>query len=265
MGLAKLDGPFEGPRFYRTMDIFDHFSGGFAPGSTAKWQTGTTGGSSSVSLSTTLTGGQLVLTAGATQNYEAWLYTPVTLFEFAASQPQIAMCCLNYTEGNVNLAGIAFGFASSWTHILADTTYALPSSYSGALIYKVPGATTWSCAGSVGTTQFNQTCNNNTQNAAIPQLLAIQAMIDANSDVELTFWAGAVGYAGSGTPGPNYSYTPMYPNTTSMAKQQQQKFFIPYASAAAMQLGIFLKSGDPGGTAETLYLDCIGGDFLSVP
>jgi hypothetical protein len=179
-----------------------------------------------------------------------------SLFTFLTQQPQVAMCCLNYTEANVNECGIAFGFASSWTHILADTTYALPTSLSGALIYKQPGSLNWNVWGSVGTTQSNQQITTLSQAAALPQQLIINAMMDVAGNVELTFAVGPVGTGNSGV-------LPAMPSVTNMARMQQTKFIIPYASAAAMQLGCFVKAGSS--SSEVVNLDCIGAEILSVP
>ncbi len=55
----------------------------------------------------------------------------------------------------------------------------------------------------------------------------------------------------------------MLPNVTSMARQQAIKFYISYTSAAAMQLGIFVKAS--GSNSEVVSLDFAGAEFLSIP
>ena len=125
MGLAKVD-THDARIKYRTMEVWDHFGSGFAASSTGKWNTITTGSGASVSQSAGGAGGILTLVTGATQNNEAAVYTPIANFIFDANQAQTAFCDFYYTEGSVNQAGIVFGLASSWTHILADTTFALP-------------------------------------------------------------------------------------------------------------------------------------------
>ena len=256
MGMTKPD-QLQSIDIYRSMGIFDHFADGFSASSSGKWNTTATGSGASIANNDGA-GGILTLTTGATINNEACVFTPKKIFQFLSVQPQFALCSFYYTEGNVNQAGIAFGLASSWSHILADTTFALPSTLSGALIYKKPGDTLWSAWGSVGTTQSNQQSLSITQLAGIPQYFVIYAMMDQASNVELTFQQLPIGYTAPQGSGPW-----MLPNTTGMSRMQPIKFYIPYASALGMQLGLFVKSGD--GTSEVVSLDCIGGGFLSIP
>ena len=240
----------------RTAGLFDHFMRGYAPGATGIWNETETGGGASVSLSDS-DGGVLSLATGATQNNEACLFTPLKLWTFVANKPMIAQCGFYYTEAATNAAGIVFGFASSWTNILADTTYALPTTLSGALIYKKPTETLWSAFASVGTTQSSQQSNMACQNAGNMQEFIIQVMPNANSNIEVTFWQGPLGIGASD------GVVPMKPNVTSMARMQPIKFEIAYASAAAMQLGLFVKAS--GSNSETVHLDYIGAELLSVP
>jgi len=246
---------------FRTAFIYDHFMEGFSSSATGKWvTTGTTGSGASVAINTAApAGGKLTFTTGATQNNIAQMQSAYSVFQFLSNQPQQCICNLAYTEGNVNLAGIAFGFASSWTNILANTTYALPTTLSGALIYKIPGGTYWNVFGSVGTTQYTQLTTAICQNAGTPQNMAIYAMMDSASNVELTFEV----YGAGNTATPQAPWA--YPSTLGMSRYQIAKFYIPYASAAAMQLGLFVISGDPGGTSEVVNLDLIGGGILSIP
>ena len=253
MGLFKPD-IHDGLIKARTMPVFDHFT---SYTDTQLWTSVATGGGASVANNDG-DGGILTLTTGATLNNEAATKTTRKLFTFVANKPMLFQCGLKYTEANTDDAGIVLGFASSWTNILADTTFALPSTLSGALIYKKPGDTLWSAFGSVGTTQSYQQSLAPCQGAGIMQYFQIQAIPDPNGQIELTFWQGMYGI-GATSP----YYTPMLPNVTSIARMQQIKFFLTYTSAAAMQIGVFVKAS--GSNSEVVYLDYAGAEFLSIP
>lgn len=253
MGLLKPD-VHDGLEKFRTMPIFDHFTS-YASG--GLWTSITTGSGATVAAGDG-DGGILTVTTGATLNNEAGFKSTNKLATFVANKGMWAQYAFKYTEANTDDAGIVMGWASSWTNILADTTFALPTTLSGALIYKKPNDTLWSGFGSVSTTQSSQQSIATCQQAAITQVMSIQAIPDPGGMIEITFWAGPYGVSG-GTPG----YTPMLPNVTSMARQQPIKFFISYASAAAMQFGFFVKAG--GSNSEVVSVDMVGGEFLSIP
>ena len=236
------------------MPVFDHFTNYTTAG---LWTTTATGGGATVAAGDA-DGGILTLTTGATLNNEAAVTSTNKLLTFVADKPSIFQCDLHYTEAATNAAGIVLGFASSWTNILADTTFALPSSLSAALIYKKPTDTYWSAFGSVGTTQSSQLSLSPCQNAGINQRFYIQCMMNAASQVEITFMQGGYGES-AGNPG----YTDMLPSVTTMARMQPIKFFIPYASAAAMKIGVFAKAS--GSNSEVISIDYIATEFLSIP
>lgn len=239
---------------WQTSGVFDHFN---SYTNTQLWTSVANGSGASVANNDG-DGGILTLTTGATINNESAVKSTRANWTFVANKPLVFQCGFKYTEAATNAAGIVVGFASSWTNILADTTFALPSSLSGALIYKKPTDTYWSAFGSVGTTQYSQLSVSPCQNAGIAQNFMIQMMLNQNSQVEITFWQGPVGISSSAP-----FYNPMYPSVTSIARQQAIKFFIPYASAAAMQMGVFVKAS--GSNSEVVSLDYLASEFLSIP
>ncbi len=255
MGLLKAD-VHDALTKSRTDGIFDHFN--FYE--TAKIWTSITTGSGATVAAGDADGGILLVTTGGTTNNEAGFKSTNKLFTFVANKPMLCQIGFSYTEAHVDDAGIAFGLASSWTNILADTTFALPSSLSGALIYKKPNDTLWSAFASVGTTQSTQQSIQACQNAGQMQYFYIQCTPDYAGMIEVAFWQGPYGIPSSGASG---TYLPMLPNVTSMARQQQIKFYISYASAAAMQLGFFVKAS--GSNSEVVSVDYIGSEFLSIP
>lgn len=233
----------------RTSGIFDHFN------SYTDTQLWTAGGSGGTVANSDGDGGILTLTTGAAQDQDAIVRTTRKLYTFVSGKPMLFQIGLSYTEANTNQAGIFVGFASSFTDILTDTTYALPASISACGIFKKPGDILWSAFTSVGTTQYTTQSKTSCIQAGLPQELVIQVML-AGSNLEATFWAGGFGATASGR-------VPMLPNVTTMAAMQPIKHVIAYSGAVAMYAGASVKAGSS--SSEVVSVDYLGTEFLSMP
>ncbi len=252
MGMNKVE-LHNALQLRRTMGIFDHFP---SYTSTQLW---TSGGSGGTVANSDGDGGLLTLTTGAVADQDAIVSTTRKLFTFVAGKPMLYQTGFKYTEANTDDAGIVFGFASSFTDILVDATYALATPLSAACIYKKPGETYWSCFSSVGATQYTTQSTVPCQSAGVIQEFCINVAIQG-SNIEVTFWGGAFGPTAV-TGGPA-GFIAMVPNVTSMARQQPIKHVIPYSGAAAMQCGQSIKASSAN--SEVAYVDYIGAEFLSM-
>jgi hypothetical protein len=248
-------------------DFNDYTSGGL-------FTSGTTGGGASVANNDG-DGGILTLTTGATQNNEAWVATTRKLYTFQAGRAYRFQCELAYTEGSVNQAAIAFGFCSAFgAGMLVDTTFVPVSTFSGTIIYKVPGETVWRACTSIGTTQSVSQSVNTTIQPGLNQRMVIQAQI-VQANLEVTFWTGTTGVTantgsvGATTGGINLSgMQPLLLNFNNTGIAQRGipvKHTVAYSGAVAMFAGAFMKSGAAGGVSEVGKLDYLATEYLCRP
>lgn len=101
-------------------------------------------------------GGQLVLsTSAAHTSNVAMAHSTNKIFKFAQDQPIIAECRMQFTEANVNEANVLFGLSSVITGAagLFVVDAGVATSFSGALIYKIGGQTSWNTISSQGAAQ----------------------------------------------------------------------------------------------------------------
>src|SRR5262245_42620364 len=123
----------------RAFWAFDHFTE-FTSGKT--WtQTLGGGGSAPTILATGLSGVLSMAVTGASANDSTYIGSTGTFYKWASNIPVCCETLLQFTEASTNNAMICFGLSSTVSAtLMADTTGALPSSFSGALIYKQPGS-----------------------------------------------------------------------------------------------------------------------------
>lgn len=96
-------------------------------------------------------GGVLTLTTGATLYNEAAVKTTAAVFQFAADRPLVGEWCLKYAEAAATAANVAVGFCdAAGADLLLDAGAGPKASYSGAMVYKATGATTWSFQTALG-------------------------------------------------------------------------------------------------------------------
>lgn len=256
MGMNKIDVLDELMK-RRTSSVFDHFNE-YVSGTGHLWTSAVSGGTVANNDGD---GGILTLTTGAVADQDAAVVSTRKNWTFVADKPMLFQVGLRYTEANTDDAAIFAGFASSFTDILADATYLPPTNISACGIYKRAGGTLWRGFTSVGTTQTDTESRSSCIQAAIIQELYIYVAI-VGSNLEATFWAGGPGPA-TITGGGSLGRTPMMPNVTTMARMQPIKHVIAYASAAAMNIGVYVKASS--GNSEVVSVDYIGAHLLSIP
>lgn len=184
-----------------------------------------------------------MLTSGATGNNEVWIATTNKLFTAIDNRSFMAECILNYTEASTNNAGIFFGFHSAFAAgLLADTTFALGSSFSGMGIYKILGSTVWKCVTSKSATQTLSTSQLSTINTGYVRLrIEVQAVGDPAQDMaEVSFFVDDL---------------PLYDAAVTF-KNQAIKHQLTYTSFAQAKLGLMVKAGTTA--SEIVNLDAIG-------
>lgn len=101
--------------------------------------------SASVALATgaSAVGGKALLTTGAVDNAEAYVFTQ-EVFTFSAKSTVVAEAFLDFTEGNTDDANIIFGLMSGVAaNALLDNGGGPAAAYDGAVIYKVDGGLVW--------------------------------------------------------------------------------------------------------------------------
>lgn len=106
-------------------------------------------------------GGVITLTPSdgtVADNDEAYVKSTAELFLFAANKPIVAEARIKFTELSTNKANVAFGLMNAVAaNSLVDDGGGPPSSYSGAVFFKVDGDTTWNAESSDSTTQKTTT------------------------------------------------------------------------------------------------------------
>ncbi len=94
----------------------------------------------------------------ATDNDDTYLESDFEAFQFAASKPLLFETRLTFTEANTDdaiiVAGLIDGVAAD---AMQDAALGPKASYSGAVFFKVDGATVWNCESSVAGDQVTTT------------------------------------------------------------------------------------------------------------
>ncbi len=223
LGMNRQYGFFE--------DFLEYTSGGLF--SDVQADTGAT-----VAVDADGEGGVVLLTTGATDNNEAYLFSTQELFLFAANRPLVCEARVQFAEANTDDANVYFGFMDAiGANALVDDGAGPKSSYSGAVIYKSDGDTLWSVENSIGSTQKTTqlTADNSLDGSAKAaggaayQVLAIEVNPHGGGSSDISFWIDDV----------------------LVAKHKDQ----PYASATQMMVGCGIKAG--GANSEVLSVDYI--------
>lgn len=223
-------------------------------------------------------GGLMTLTTGATLNNAVGLGSTRKLWTFGSMKPSAAQIEFKYTDADTDKMGFAFGFNSTWgATTLADTTFLPASSFSGCMVYKKPGDTTWSLVLSVGTDQTIVATSIPCQGiaAGYNQRFVIDLTI-VNSFIEATFWIGAPqgiggtqvnasvqGLAGGSVVGGEMPAVYTALGIGGMLPGRQIKLTKAYAGAVAMTLGCAAKAGSAA--SQVAYVDLMGVDYLARP
>ncbi len=228
----------------RTMLWFDDFQDYSSAASNGVGWTTVTAGSGAATVGDT-TGGVITLApTDSTLNREVYVKSTRQLWKFVANQAFMGEAFLQFTEANTNKANIAFGFMSSvGSASMADTTGEPKASFSGAVIYKVPGGTVWKTCSSLSTTQ-SVNVSDTTAGGSSYVRLRIEVMPISSTIAEITYYVdGNQLKTSGGRPG------------QTMIKDQ-----LTYTGAA--QMGIFLCCKNGSTTPETLLVDYVCSEYL---
>lgn len=216
-------------------DFNDYSSGGY-------W-TSTLNGSATAAVGNGL-GGVLVMSAvDSTANRELYVANTNSIFLLQANSPIYVETGIQYAEANVNQAMVMFGVMNAVGNgSIVNTTGAPKSSFSGAVIYKVPGSTVWQTCSSVGSTQ-NLSVSTATAGGSAYHRLGIQINPVSSTIAEVSYFLDDVQLLTStGRPGQNLI--------------QDQ---LTYTGAVAMQMFVGLKNGST--SPEQLNIDYAAHEF----
>lgn len=214
-------------------EVWDDF--GYYTDANNSWTKGGTG--NTVGIVAATAGGILSIATDTTANHEAYVASTIANFQLLAGRNWFVEFFVQYTEANTNAAAVAVGLSSVTTGILVNTTGAPNSSFTGALIYKPEGVTTWSSVVSNGSTQTITAGQQSSQpTGAVYQSLRIEGRDVDGSNFEVTFFVNEVA---------------LLDNT---AYHRPIKSRVAIASASAMKLLMYVK-GTAGTNAETLLVD----------
>jgi len=223
----------------RQFKVFDHFT----EFTTAKTWTQTLGGTGAAPTisATGLSGVLSMAVTGASANDSTYIATTGTFFKWAAGIPCAAETLLQFSEASTNNAMMCFGFSSTVSAtLMADTTGAMPASFSGAMIYKTPGSTVWKVLSSQSTTQNSNTTPYTAGQSAFTRL-RIECHI-VNGVVEIYYFIDQ----GTGLQ-----------QMIDASSLKPIKHTISLSSPAAMKLALGAKNGTTA--AETLLVDYASG------
>lgn len=172
-------------------------------------------------------------------NDEAYIESANEVFKFAADKPLLFEARVQFAEANVDDANVLVGVLDAvGANSLQDNGAGPPSSYSGAVFFKVDGGTVWQTETSNSTTQTtNELLSTNTNNLAKKsvtaggssyQVLRIEYMPYSSTNAYVSFFVDGV-----------------------LCCQHDYIF----TSATEMQIGIGVKNG--GANNETLNVDYV--------
>jgi hypothetical protein len=172
-------------------------------------------------------------------NDEAYIESANEVFKFAGDKPLLFEARVQFSEANVDDANVLVGLLDAvGANSLVDNGGGPPSSYSGAVFFKVDGGTVWQTETSNSTTQTtNELVASNTNNLAKK---AVTAGGSAYQTLRIEYQP--------------YSSTNAYVSFFVDGVLCAQHDYI-FTSATEMQIGIGVKNG--GANNETLNVDYV--------
>lgn len=162
----------------------------FATLDTELWNTIDADSGASVAHDADGVGGKVLITTGATDNNEGYLYTH-ELFKFEAGKGLVVVGLIDFTESNTDDANVIFGLVNGVAaNLLQDDGAGSKSSYTGALISKVDGGTKWLTGTNVaGTAQTGVS----TVTAGGRAALRIEVLPTSGTKADVTFAVDPLG------------------------------------------------------------------------
>lgn len=216
----------------RTFGFLDDFEWYISP---HRWTSLAADAGATVAISASEECGKILLTSGAVDNNECGTATTNKPFKFAVDKPLLYETRIQYAEAATNAMNACVGFSSvmNTADMLLDNGAGPAASFSGAIIYKLDGATVWRFRTSIGATNTD-TASQHTAGGAAYQVLRIEVR-EAGGTMEATPWLNDAQMLDANGRPIKHSFLP--------------------TSAAAMQAGIYIKAGS--GSSETLLCDYI--------
>jgi hypothetical protein len=140
--------------------------------------------------------GVMVLTPSdgtVADNDEVYLATPNALFKFAADQPFMGGCRLQFTETTAGVYNAAFGFANAVAaDLLVDNGGGLRVTGSILAIYKVDGGTVWKAVSRVNSVLIADSTSTTTAGGTNYQELEIEVTPLDSTRVKAVFKVGDI-------------------------------------------------------------------------
>lgn len=182
--------------------------------------------------------GVVALTTGGTDNNEAAIRTSQEVFLFAADKPIYCVGRFQYAEAATNAANVAFGLADAvGANLLLDDGAGPKASYSGALLYKVDGETTWRFQTSIGSTKTTT------------------VLSAANTLTKKDYTAGGSGYVVA-----EIEFSPITATVADISLkingEHVVKHAITFTSATEMHQAAYVKAGSAN--SQVLNVDLLG-------
>lgn len=187
------------------------------------------------------------LSPGAADNDEIYLCTATEVYKFADQKPAVAEFLIQWSEANTDDANVICGFKDA---VAADSVLdnggGPAASYSGAVFFKVDGATTWNVETSVGSTQTTKTLTADvsldktlhSSSSSSYQILRVEIHPYSTTQVRVEFYIGTLANAG------DWSMIHVATN------------YVTFSGCTEMQAFCGIKNGSAN--AETLNIDYLG-------
>lgn len=186
-------------------------------------------------------GGRVLLYTDVTDNNEVAIATANKNFKDLVDKPLMCEGLIQFAEPATSTANVCFGFSSvmSTANMMVDNGAGLVTTYDGHVIYKVDGETVWRCGSSRGTTQLTTT-SSTTAGGTSAQYLRIETQPEDATTCTTRYYVNDVQLRDTNA-------QPIV-HTTLLA------------SAAAMQLGLYAKTGSAN--ALSVYADYLAASAL---
>lgn len=209
---------------------------------------GTTAGDAgaSVAISTTLENGCAVLTTGAVDNNEVYIFSNA-IASLRVGTPLIAVARLQYAEANVNAANILFmvSNAAGTADMLIDNGAGPVAAHSGASIYKVDGGTRWQFRAQSAVANSQNTADlEKTAGGAGFHTLAIEINPISSSELIAIPWID--------TGGGNNLIQP-FKFGAAPGRDAAVSYRIPWSASVGLRMIVGAKAGS--GSSEVLNVD----------
>lgn len=201
------------------------------------WTSDVTDAGSACAMDADGDGGIVTMSTGAVDNNEVYLRSTNQAWTFGAGESIYVEARVQYSEAATSACNFAFGLSSELDadDFLQDDGAGPDANHTGAVIFKVDGGTVWKAHTSNSTTQTTST-SVKTAGGSSYQRLALKLEDVDGTNMDVTFFVDD---------------QPLLDSSFRRPIKHQ----VAIASAAAMNLGFYLKAGS--GSEETVNLDYV--------